>query len=281
MRLANVKGRLTTFAEGRAVDVEHESGGLFEADPQAVYDQWDAFTEWASSIGAIGGGPVEPAQLGAPVPRPGQVFAIGLNYRDHAAEAGLHLPTFPHTFTKFPSCVVGPDTAVEVVGDTSDWEVELVVVIGRPAHRIDAAEAWNHIAGVTIGQDLSERTRQLAGPAPQFNLGKSFPGYGPTGPWLVTPDELPDRDDLALTCTLDGEVVQSSSTAQLIFPVADLVAKLASVVTLRPGDLIFTGTPSGVGHARSPQRFLVPGQELVSEIDGVGRLTTSLIAPAG
>ena len=281
MRLANVKGRLTTFAEGRAVDVEHESGGLFEADPQAVYDQWDAFTEWASSIGAVGGGPVEPAQLGAPVPRPGQVFAIGLNYRDHAAEAGLHLPTFPHTFTKFPSCVVGPDTAVEVVGDTSDWEVELVVVIGRPAHRIDAAEAWNHIAGVTIGQDLSERTRQLEGPAPQFNLGKSFPGYGPTGPWLVTPDELPDRDDLALTCTLDGEVVQSSSTAQLIFPVADLVAKLASVVTLRPGDLIFTGTPSGVGHARSPQRFLVPGQELVSEIDGVGRLTTSLIAPTG
>jgi 2,4-diketo-3-deoxy-L-fuconate hydrolase len=103
----------------------------------------------------------------------------------------------------------------------------------------------------------------------------------PRGPWLVTPDELPDRDDLALTCTLDGEVVQASSTAQLIFPIAELVAKLASVVTLRPGDLIFTGTPSGVGQARSPQRFLVPGQELVSEIGGVGRLTTSLIAPAG
>lgn len=281
MRLANVKGRLTTFAEGRVVDVEHESDGLFGADPQAVYDQWDAFTEWASSIGAAGGGPVEPAQLGAPVPRPSQVFAIGLNYRDHAAEAGLDLPAFPHTFTKFPSCIVGPDTAVEVVGDTSDWEIELVVVIGRAAHRIDPAEAWNHIAGVTIGQDLSERTRQLAGPAPQFSLGKSFPGYGPTGPWLVTPDELPDRDDLALTCILDGEVVQNSSTAQLIFPVAELVAKLASVVTLRPGDLIFTGTPSGVGQARSPQRFLVPGQELVSEIDGVGQLTTSLIAATG
>jgi 2,4-didehydro-3-deoxy-L-rhamnonate hydrolase len=114
-----------------------------------------------------------------------------------------------------------------------------------------------------------------------FNLGKSFPGYGPTGPWLVTPDELPDRDDLALNCTLDGEVVQRSTTAQLIFPIADLVAKLASIVTLRPGDLIFTGTPSGVGHARSPQRFLKAGQQLVSDIDGVGRLTTSLIAPAG
>jgi 2,4-didehydro-3-deoxy-L-rhamnonate hydrolase len=280
MRVANVNGRLTTFVDGRAVDVEAASAGRFGPDPATIFHDWDRFRHWADEIGARGGGAVGNAVLGAPMPSPGQVFAIGLNYRDHAAEAGFDLPDFPHTFTKFPSCIVGPSVEVELSGETADWEIELVVIIGRHAHQVRADQGWEAVAGVTIGQDISDRSRQLAGPAPQFSLGKSFPGYGPTGPWLVTPDELPNRDDLSLRCLLDGDTVQESRTSQMIFPVGELVSRLSSIVTLRPGDLIFTGTPAGVGHARKPPRFLAPGQSLVSEIEGIGRLTTAVAGVA-
>ncbi|CAA0124849.1 Ureidoglycolate lyase [Mycolicibacterium vanbaalenii] len=278
MILANVERRLTTFVGGEAVDVEEKSGGLFDADPALIYPRWGEFREWADGIGAKGAGDVAPSRLDAPSPRPPQVFGLVLNYRDHAAEAGLALPAFPAAFTKFPSCIVGPRTPVELAGATSDWEVELVVVMGRRATNTPAVNAWDHVAGLTIGQDLSERALQLAGPLPQFSLGKSFSAYGPIGPWLVTPDELTDPDDLAIRCSLDGETVQESRTSQLIFSVADLIAQLSTVLTLLPGDLIFTGTPAGVGWAREPQRFLTPGQQLISEIEGIGRLTTSFVA---
>jgi len=279
--IANVAQRLTTFVGGQAVDVEERSGGLFKADQAAIYERWSEFRQWADGIGAKGPGEVATDLLDAPSPRPSQVFAISLNYRDHAAEANLAIPEFPAAFTKFQSCIVGARTPVELAGPTSDWEVELVVVMGQPTSKVAADGAWNHVAGVTIGQDLSERARQLAGPMPQFSLGKSFAGYGPTGPWLVTPDELPDADDLALRCLLDGETVQESRTSQLIFSVPDLIAALSSVLTLMPGDLIFTGTPAGVGFARSPQRFLKPGQQLLSEIEGIGQLPTRIAGPRG
>lgn len=130
--------------------------------------------------------------------------------------------------------------------------------------RVAENEAWDHIAGLTIGQDLSERVSQLAGPAPQFSLGKSFPGFAPVGPWLVTPETVPDRDDLGLGCAIDGETVQDGRTRDLIFPVARLVAELSRTITLRPGDLVFTGTPAGVGQGRNPQWFLRPGEEPTS-----------------
>jgi 2,4-didehydro-3-deoxy-L-rhamnonate hydrolase len=278
--LANVEQRLTTFVDGQAVDVENQSGGRFEADPAAIYARWDEFRKWAEEIGANGPGQVAPSQLDAPSPRPPQVFGIGLNYRDHAAEADLALPDFPATFTKFPTCIVGPRTPVELAGPTSDWEVELVVVIGRQATEVRAANAWDYVAGLTIGQDLSERTLQLAGPLPQFSLGKSYPSYGPIGPWLVTPDELDNPDDLAIKCLLDGEIMQEARTSQLVFSVPELIEQLSSVLTLLPGDLIFTGTPAGVGWAREPQRFLKPGQQLISEIEGIGQLITTIAAPA-
>lgn len=280
MIIANVKQRLTTFVGGQAVDVEERSDGLFQADSALVYERWNEFREWADGIGAKGPGKVATDQLDAPSPRPSQVFGISLNYRDHAAEANLDIPDFPSAFTKFPSCIVGARTPVELNGPTVDWEVELVVVIGQSTSGVDASNAWGHVAGVTIGQDLSDRTRQLAGPMPQFSLGKSFPGYGPTGPWLVTPDELSDPDDLALRCLLDGETVQESRTSQLIFSVPVLIARLSSIVTLKPGDLIFTGTAAGVGFARTPKRFLAPGQQLLSEIDGIGQLHTAIAGPA-
>ena len=150
----------------------------------------------------------------APVPRPRQVFAIGLNYAAHAAEAGVESPTFPPTFTKFPTCLTGPDATVELPSEFVDWEVELVVVIGRLAHEVAEGNGWSHVAGLTVGQDLSERIVQTRPPAPQFSLGKSFPGFGPIGPWVVTPDELDNPDDLALGCTVNGEEVQKSRTSR-------------------------------------------------------------------
>ncbi|WP_102419270.1 fumarylacetoacetate hydrolase family protein [Mycobacterium sp. 4858] len=281
MFVASMQNRLTTFVDGKAVDVEEASHGRFGSDVAEIYRVWDDFTEWGRSYGAYGGGDVSAERLNAPSPRPSQVFAISLNYLDHAEEANLEIPDFPSVFTKFPSCIVGPDVEVQLAQTTTDWEVELVLVIGRAAHQVSPADGWDYVAGVTIGQDLSDRTRQLAGmPYPQFSLGKSYPGYGPTGPWLVTPDELEDRDDLALRCTVDDEVVQDFRSSKMIFTVPQLVAHLSTVVELRPGDLIFTGTSSGVGFARSPKRFLSPGQRIVSQIEGVGTLRTQLAAAA-
>jgi len=211
------------------------------------------------------------------VPFPRQVFAIGLNYAAHAAEAGVGIPTFPPTFTKFPTCLTGPDATVELPSAFVDWEVELVVVIGPPAYEVVLGDGWRHVAGVTVGQDLSERVVQTRPPAPQFSLGKSFPGFGPIGPWVITPDELADSDDLALGCSVNGEEVQKSRTSDLIFGVDGLVHHLSSITPLLPGDLIFTGTPSGVGGTRTPPRFLAPGDELVSTIEGIGTIHTHLV----
>jgi 2-keto-4-pentenoate hydratase/2-oxohepta-3-ene-1,7-dioic acid hydratase in catechol pathway len=202
------------------------------------------------------------------------VFAIGLNYAEHAAEAGYPPDSMPVTFTKFPSSIVGPDAVVELPEGNVDWEVELVVVIGREAHRVDRERAWDHVAGLTIGQDLSERVTQLQGSVPQFSLGKSFPGFGPTGPWLVTPDELTDRDDLAISCTLSGEGMQASRTSMMLYDVPELLVRLSAVCPLLPGDIIFSGTPSGIGNRRTPPRFIGPADVLVSEIEGIGTLTT-------
>jgi 2,4-didehydro-3-deoxy-L-rhamnonate hydrolase len=272
MRVANLRGRLSLLSQAGAIDVAEASGGRFSPDPQSPFGQWDEFAEWASQLPVTGGAPYRPEELGPPVPRPGQVFAIALNYRDHADEARLELPSEPPTFTKFPSCLTGPDGAVTLSGEAVDWEVELVVVIGREARGISAADAWSVVAGVTVGQDISDRVVQMRPPAPQFSLGKSFPGYGPIGPAIITLDELDDPDDLELGCRVNGEEVQKGRTSDMIFSVPELIARLSQVVTLRPGDLIFTGTPSGVGAARTPPRFLRPGDVLTSYIQGVGEM---------
>ncbi|WP_430331139.1 fumarylacetoacetate hydrolase family protein [Rhodococcus sp. ACT016] len=273
MRIANLSGRAVLVDDDRAIDVHAASCGRFGPDLASVYTEWEAFSAWAgTALGAGAGESFDTRDLEAPSPTPSQVFAIGLNYRDHAAETGLDAPDAPPTFTKFASCLTGPETDLMLPTDTVDWEVELVAVIGREATNVSAADAWDHVAGLTVGQDFSERTSQLAGPAPQFSLAKSFPGFGATGPWLVTPDEFANRDDLAIECEIDGESVQSGRTAQMMFPVAELIAHLSAVCTLRPGDLVFTGTPAGVGVGRDPQRFLVSGNVVTSRIEGIGAL---------
>jgi 2,4-diketo-3-deoxy-L-fuconate hydrolase len=275
VRFANIRGRSSLVVdEDRAIDVEAESGGRFPADPQAIYERWGEFAEWASEAAKTGEwSPFAADDLLNPVPAPSQVLAVGLNYRAHAEESGFAIPTSPTVFTKFPSCLTGPYAQVALpAGGHTDWEVELVVVMGREAAGVEEGDAWDYVAGLTVGQDISERITQSAGPAPQFSLGKSFANFGPVGPWLVTPDEFENRDDLELGCSINGREMQKSRTADLVFSVPELIARLSSIVTLRPGDLIFTGTPAGVGLGRNPQVWLQPGDELVSWITGLGTI---------
>jgi 2-keto-4-pentenoate hydratase/2-oxohepta-3-ene-1,7-dioic acid hydratase in catechol pathway len=277
MRIINNDGRLALAVDGGALDVERASGGAFGPEVQPVYARWTDFRTWADDhlagdhSSAVE--PVDETRLGPPVPLPPQVFAVGLNYREHALEAGSDLPTEPFVFTKFPASVTGPYAEIELPSDAVDFEAELVAVIGRRAHRVPAAHAWSHIAGLTAGQDLSDRSVQLSGPAPQqYNLGKSFTGFAPIGPALVTPDEFPDPDDLELNCTLTDGQMQKTRTSDMIFSVAHLVEYLSSILPLLPGDLIFTGTPSGIGWTRKPRRTLRAGDELGTYLEGVGEM---------
>ncbi|MFJ8861552.1 fumarylacetoacetate hydrolase family protein [Streptomyces sp. NPDC102451] len=279
MRIANLSGRLALIADGRAIDVERASGGVFAADPQAVYERWDEFRTWAAGADLPAGVSFEASDLGSPAPAPRQTLAIGLNYRDHAAESGFVAPDgLPPVFTKYVTSISGPVTEVALPpGGHTDWEVELVAVIGARAEKVTEADAWSHVAGLAVGQDISERIVQLAGPAPQFSLGKSYPGFAPIGPWLVSPDEFDDPDDLELRCAINGEEVQKGRTRDLIFSVPALIAGLSAVLPLLPGDVIFTGTPAGVGLGRDPQRFLAPGDELVSTVEGIGGLRQTFV----
>jgi len=278
MKLANAGGRAAIVIDAELVDIATASDGRYGPDLRSVYDRWDEFTAEAPGFTGPTTAMDEPT-LGPPSPEPRQVFAIGLNYRAHAEESKMDVPSIPATFTKFPSCITGPYADVTLPGKTVDWEVELVAVIGRTAHNVPVERGWQYIAGLTVGQDISERTVQMAA-GRQFSLGKSFTGFGPTGPWLVTPDEFDNPDDLELGCSLDGEVLQNARTSDLIFPVARLIAELSAVVTLYPGDLIFTGTPSGVGMARKPPRFLTADSTLETWIEGIGRMRNRITAGA-
>lgn len=278
MRIASRAGRLVIVDSDRCTDVESASCGRFTSDPDRIYDRWNEFVEWAKAESPSLTDTFAMEELDAPLLRPRQVFGIGLNYLDHAAEAGVKAPSSPTVFTKFPTCLTGPTSTVVLPSFTVDWEVELVVVIGRRAEHVEEKDAWSHVAGVTVGQDISERTVQLAGPVPQFSLGKSFPTFGPIGPWVVTPDEFSDPDDLELRCSVNGRVLQSGRTGDMIFSVSQLVSSLSANCPLLPGDLIFTGTPPGVGMARKPQEWLEPDTVLVSEITGLGQLRNPIAA---
>ena len=283
MRLANRAGR-AVLAVGdvdnpAGIDVAEASGGRFGPEVQELYDDWETFRGFAAGLdlAAVPTVALDQQRLGPPAPAPRQVFGIGLNYRSHAAESGMEVPAVPATFTKFPASLTGPNASVELSSDTVDWEVEPVAVIGRRADRVAADEGWSHVAGLTVGQDVSDRTLQFAAGG-QFSLGKSYRGYGPLGPWLVTADELADPDDLAIECAVDGETVQKARTSDLVFGVPQLVAELSAVVPLLPGDIIFTGTPAGVGVTRQPPRFLQPGETVESWIDGIGTIRTRFVA---
>jgi len=282
VRLANLKGRTSVLLGTRVVDVERASGGRFSADPMAAVHRWDSFVEWARGLTeGEAEGALNEVDLGPPVPRPAKVFAVGLNYREHVHEAGLELPKAPMIFTKFPSCLVGPRAAVVLSSAYVDWEVELVAVVGRGGRRIPAARALDHVAGYTVGQDVSDRRLQFSDKPPQFCLGKSIDTFGPIGPAVVSLDAFPDPNDLALACDVSGEPMQAARTSDMIFAVPELIAYLSSLCTLEPGDLVFTGTPSGVGSTRNPRRYLVGGDEIVSRIEHIGTMVNPCVARRG
>jgi 2-keto-4-pentenoate hydratase/2-oxohepta-3-ene-1,7-dioic acid hydratase in catechol pathway len=274
MRILNLDGRLSLGAgEGRAIDVETASDGRFSADVQPIYERWEEFITWARGYSGEPDRTVRDELVGPPVPRPSQIFAIGVNYRDHAAEAGIELPDKPMVFTKFPAAITGPYADIVLPSDSVDYEVELVAVVGKRARNVPVGEGWSYIAGLTAGQDLSERAVQLSGPAPQqYNIGKSFEGFAPIGPALVTPDEFTNPDDIPVGCVLAGVQMQKSRTSEFVFSIPELVAYLSSVLPLLPGDLIFTGTPGGIGWVRDPRRTIAAGEELVTQVDGVGEM---------
>ena len=279
MLLVNVQGRAGLLIGDAVVDVERRSGGRFAADPMAAVAAWGALADWSAGLRrGDGDAALEETLLGPPVPRPAKVFAIGMNYRAHAEEAGLEIPRTPVVFTKFPNCLVGPRADVVLSSAYVDWEVELVVVIGRRGRAIAEADALAAVAGYCVGQDISDRRLQFADKPPQFSMGKSLDTFGPLGPALVSLDEVRDPNDLALTCDVGGERMQDARTSDMVFGVPALIAFLSSLCTLEPGDLIFTGTPSGVGSTRTPRRYLAPGEEIVSTIEGLGTLRNRCVA---
>jgi 2-keto-4-pentenoate hydratase/2-oxohepta-3-ene-1,7-dioic acid hydratase in catechol pathway len=273
IRLANVAGRAALVVGDRVVDLEHRSQGAFSSDPMAAFQRWAELRDWADAIEPTGGEPLlDQVTLAPCVPRPSKIFGVGLNYREHAREAGLDLPKQPMIFAKFPSCLAGPRADVVLTGGRVDYEVELVVVIGRRGRRIDPTQAADHVAGYCVGQDISDRALQFADRPPQFSLGKSADTYGPIGPAVVSLDSFADPDDLAIRCEVSGETMQDDRTSGMIFSVSELLAYLSRYCTLEPGDLVFTGTPAGVGSVRDPRRYLEPGDVITSEIEGVGAL---------
>jgi acylpyruvate hydrolase len=266
VRLATIR----TAAGHRAVRVDDgaavETG---DADVRALltHPEWRARAEGAAGPSHA----LDTVDYAPLVPAPEKIICVGLNYRDHVLEMGNELPEYPTVFAKFSPALIGAhdDIVLPSVSDKVDWEAELTVVIGTPVRHADAAAAEAAIAGYTVMNDVSVRDFQNR--TKQFLQGKTFEHSTPLGPHLVTPDELP-AGGWAIGTTLDGETVQSSSTDQLVFGAVELIVYLSQIVTLNPGDVIATGTPGGVGHARKPPRYLTDGTEVVTSVAGVGEL---------
>ncbi len=226
----------------------------------------------AASIGAneIGERDLAGASLAAPAPRPGKVVCLGLNYRHHILEMSRELPDYPTLFAKFTEALIGPgDDIVLPDGSNTDWEVELVLIVGRRVRRATPEQAMAALGGYTVGNDISVRDWQWR--TTQWLQGKTFESTTPTGPMLVTPDEV-DLGETVVRCSVNGELMQEAAVADMVFGVADTLAYISRFITLQPGDLVFTGTPGGVGSARDPQVFLQPGDEVVTAISGLGEL---------
>lgn len=221
----------------------------------------------------------ESAELAQPVLAPSKIVCLGLNYEPHARETGRELPRYPTLFSKFARALAGPRDPIRLPANVSqaDWEAELAFVIGRTTRDATEAEAAAAIAGYTVLNDVSMRDWQRR--TPQWLQGKTFEATTPVGPVLVTPDEVDGAADLRISCRIDDEVVQEGSTADLLFSPSEIVSYLSSIVTLDPGDLVSTGTPSGVGVARDPQRFLSPGQVMITSIEGIGDLVNEIRGP--
>ena len=274
-RLLNVGGRSALQSGESFYDLEAASEGRFSSCPmEAVRRHIELHS--VDLANAEPQGLIRDAHIEAPVPSAKKIFGIGLNYRAHAEESNMDIPDTPVVFSKFSNCICGPTSDVVIRGEHCDYEVELVVVIGATCKDVREEDAWNRIMGVTCGQDISDRRVQMAAKPPQFDLGKSFDTFGPIGPAVVSLDQIPNPDAVALSCHINGEERQNSRSDDLIFSVPRLIAYLSRVATLEPGDLIFTGTPSGVGAAQ--KKYLRDGDIIVSRLEGVGEMTNHVVA---
>lgn len=274
--LANIAGRAALVLGAEFFDLEEVSDGEFGPDLMAALMKPD---EMASLLFRLGGktpgGVIADVDLGPPVPSPQKVFGVGLNYEMHVQEGGMETPSTPVVFTKFPSCLVGPNADVEIRSDFCDYEGELVVVIGTGGKDIPKADAWEHVLGLMVGQDISDRMVQYSANPPHFDLGKSFDTFGPIGPTLVSVDEVINPDDLRIVTAVNGEIRQDSSTKEMIFDVPTLISYLSGITTLTTGDIIFTGTPDGIGAAQG--KFLSDGDIITTTIEGVGTMTNRCV----
>ncbi len=219
-------------------------------------------------------------RLGPCVGNVGNFIAVGLNYADHAAETGMPIPKEPIVFNKAPSCIVGPndDIVIPKGSEKTDWEVELAIVIGSRASYVSERDALDHVAGYCVCNDVSERAYQLERGGGQWTKGKGCPTFGPLGPWLVTPDEIADPQKLSLWLDVNGERMQSGTTATMIFGVKTLVSHISQFMILEPGDVITTGTPPGVGSGKKPPRFLKPGDTVSLGVEGLGQQAQRVVA---
>ncbi len=260
-----------------------------EGDEAVVLDAADVGAILAGALGGLQGAaqadgerrPVEGLDLAPVVPRPGKILCVGQNYLSHIQEMGAKIPDFPTLFTKFPSSLIGAadDIYLPPESDTVDWEVELAVVVGRSVRRVDRQGALDAIAGYTVLNDISMRDWQNR--TRQWMQGKAWEHSTPVGPWMVTPDEVDHAADLHVVCEVDGEVVQDGRTSDLLFDGAHVISYMSTVLTLEPGDIIATGTTGGVGHGRTPPRYLAPGQVVRTAIEGIGELVNTTVVDPG
>ena len=269
--------RLGGVVEDRVIDLALASGGALPSDMIAFLQAGPSAMSVARQTleeAAEDGVPLAEVTLMAPVPVPPKVIAIGQNYMDHVREQGAEPPKWPIIFCKFSTSVIGPGATIRwdpALTQQVDYEVELAVVIGRPARRVSARDALAYVAGYTVCNDVSARDLQFGDG--QWVRGKSLDTFCPLGPWLVTRDEIPDPQALAVRTTLNGQVVQDSTTAEMIFGVRELIAFSSRAFTLLPGDVIVTGTPPGVGVFRDPPLFLNDGDTVTVEVEGIGALS--------
>jgi 2-keto-4-pentenoate hydratase/2-oxohepta-3-ene-1,7-dioic acid hydratase in catechol pathway len=274
--LANVAGRASVLIGDRVLDAERASGGSLPSDPMVLADlsRHGELAALAAAADASALPLLDESTLGAPVPRPSKVIALALNYASHVIESGKTMPEEPHVMVKFPSSICGPfDTIIAPAGRPMiDFEAEIVLVIGRRCTAVSEADAWDVVAGVMAGNDISDRGEQFRPPIKQFSMAKSYDTFGPCGPLLATPDEFADRDDIGLDGWVDGLHTQTARSSDFIFSVPQQIAWLSRFVTLNVGDHIWTGTTGGVGESRTPELWLRDGTIVETQVEGVGRM---------
>ena len=276
LRLASVDSRAHIVVSATAthcdvIDVARASNDSLPSDPMACFARWDDLRALASKA-SVASTNIPLERLDCPVPRPRQMFAVGLNYKRHAEEMGSPIPSQPLIFAKFQSSLNAPFAEIQIVGDTVDYESEVVVVIGSGGRNISQSTAWDHVAGLCAGQDVSDRKLQYAGTPPQFSMGKSRTGFSPIGPWVADMAGVEERNALRIGCSVNGEQRQDTVITDMIFSIDQIVSYLSSICELYPGDIIYTGSPAGVGHGFKPPVYLKSGDVVETTLEGVGTM---------